>query len=173
MKGNVMAAVQSTSSRGYQGQLYLTDRAIDAIKLTRNRVREASGLAPDFSTVASALLMAGAENQNILARIVQAGLEMYQEAVSASDQVASIGQIFVPQKCMDAIKTSRTHASKRIGMRPDIAIVATAMIMAGMDDPDINRKIAKAGLDMYAAMLQALSVEDELESGAAAPGLSN
>lgn len=57
--------------------------------------------------------------------------------------------LIINAAAMDAVKQVRASAEKAFGMRPDLTLVAIAMLRAAAKCPDINDEIRAVAMEAY------------------------
>ena len=64
-------------------------------------------------------------------------------------QPSEMVKVPVTAEALEAVKMIRTKAAKLIGMRPELLVVASAMLLAAVHQPGIEDQVKAYGLKMY------------------------
>jgi hypothetical protein len=81
---------------------------------------------------------------------------LYQYNGTEFVELAPSGDIKVPitEAAMEAVKEIRGAAKKVIGMRPELSVVASAMLIAALDVDDILHRVKALGLEIYSRNIE-------------------
>lgn len=66
------------------------------------------------------------------------------------EKKSSVAPLIVTNAAIDAVKRVRVLAEKEFGMRPDLALVATAMLRLAERDPKVVEEIRAVALETFA-----------------------
>jgi hypothetical protein len=69
----------------------------------------------------------------------------------------------VSEEAMEAVKAVRKSAHQRIGLRPELSLVASAMLLAAAELSDIDDRVRQYGQRVYGSPAQRMIVPTETE----------
>jgi len=71
----------------------------------------------------------------------------------------------VVQEAADCVKATRKRAQQHIGMRPELSLVASAMLLHAAKDPGILEEIRVFGAAIYSKTRASIGAEKEVTTG--------
>lgn len=92
--------------------------------------------------------------------------KLYQYSGSEFVELQPSGDIKIPvsEAAADAVKQVRSAAQKTIGMRPELSLVASAMLLAAAQLPNIAERVRAYGQSVYSGGLQLTVEVDTVDS---------
>lgn len=97
--------------------------------------------------------------------------KLYQYTGSEFVELEPSGEVKIPvtDEAMDAVKATRKAAQAVIGMRPELSLVASAMILEAVKMPAIAESVAAYGQRVYNSVVAAKTEGDSQPQPPAAP----